>query len=553
MLINFKNMDNYIQPYTIYSRFKTKEVNIGGITLGGNNPIRIQTMTNTNTLDTHSTIEQIKKIYDIGADYVRLTVQGVKEVENLPNIIKKLKENNIKIPLIADVHYNPKVAEIAAQIVSKVRINPGNYTDISKSANQINFTEKQYAEEKEKIRNNLLPLINICKQNGTAIRIGINHGSLSWRIVSKYGNTTEGMVASAMEFIEICEQENFNNIVLSIKASNPLTMIYANRLLVQKMYESNLNYPIHLGVTEAGLGEDGRIKSSIGIGLLLLEGIGDTVRVSLTEAPEKEIPVAKAIIKETKAIINSNNITQNENWNYNPFCFERRKTNPIKNIGGNNSPILIFTDFKSKNILKQDISNVEELNNLSLNIIETDNLYHFRNKINELDKNGNKNPVILKIDIKNLIEEELLYRLSIVAGGLFADGRLDGFWITGTNSENYEKIIQLSYSVLQASRARITKTEYVSCPSCGRTLFDIEKAVKDVMEATKQFAGLKIAVMGCVVNGPGEMADSDYGYVGAGNGKVNIYKGKERVLQNIAEEKAVEELVKIINSCYAKT
>jgi len=546
-------MDNYIQPYTIYSRFKTKEVNIGGITLGGNNPIRIQTMTNTNTLDTHSTIEQIKKIYDIGADYVRLTVQGVKEVENLPNIIKKLKENNIKIPLIADVHYNPKVAEIAAQIVSKVRINPGNYTDISKSANQINFTEKQYAEEKEKIRNNLLPLINICKQNGTAIRIGINHGSLSWRIVSKYGNTTEGMVASAMEFIEICEQENFNNIVLSMKASNPLTMIYANRLLVQKMYESNLNYPIHLGVTEAGLGEDGRIKSSIGIGLLLLEGIGDTVRVSLTEAPEKEIPVAKAIIKETKAIINSNNITQNENWNYNPFCFERRKTNPIKNIGGNNSPILIFTDFKSKNILKQDISNVEELNNLSLNIIETDNLYHFRNKINELDKNGNKNPVILKIDIKNLIEEELLYRLSIVAGGLFADGRLDGFWITGTNSENYEKIIQLSYSVLQASRARITKTEYVSCPSCGRTLFDIEKAVKDVMEATKQFAGLKIAVMGCVVNGPGEMADSDYGYVGAGNGKVNIYKGKERVLQNIAEEKAVEELVKIINSCYAKT
>jgi len=546
-------MDNYIQPYTIYSRFKTKEVNIGGITLGGNNPIRIQTMTNTNTLDTHSTIEQIKKIYDIGADYVRLTVQGVKEVENLPNIIKKLKENNIKIPLIADVHYNPKVAEIAAQIVSKVRINPGNYTDISKSANQINFTEKQYAEEKEKIRNNLLPLINICKQNGTAIRIGINHGSLSWRIVSKYGNTTEGMVASAMEFIEICEQENFNNIVLSMKASNPLTMIYANRLLVQKMHESNLNYPIHLGVTEAGLGEDGRIKSSIGIGLLLLEGIGDTVRVSLTEAPEKEIPVAKAIIKETKAIINSNNITQNENWNYNSFSFERRKTNPIKNIGGNNSPILIFTDFKSKNILKQDISNVEELNNLSLNIIETDNLYHFRNKINELDKNGNKNPVILKIDIKNLIEEELLYRLSIVAGGLFADGRLDGFWITGTNSENYEKIIQLSYSVLQASRARITKTEYVSCPSCGRTLFDIEKAVKDVMEATKQFAGLKIAVMGCVVNGPGEMADSDYGYVGAGNGKVNIYKGKERVLQNIAEEKAVEELVKIINSCYAKT
>ncbi|OFX28230.1 MAG: 4-hydroxy-3-methylbut-2-en-1-yl diphosphate synthase [Bacteroidetes bacterium GWA2_32_17] len=541
-------MNNYIQPYTTYSRFKTKEVNIGGIALGGNNPIRIQTMTNTNTLDTKTTVEQITRIYNAGADYVRLTVQGIKEAKNLPFIIKELEKNKIKIPLIADVHYNPKVAEITAQIVSKVRINPGNYTDISKSANQINFTEKQFAEEKEKIRNNLLPLINICKQNGTAIRIGINHGSLSWRIVSKYGNTPKGMVASAMEFIEICEQENFNNIVLSMKASNPLTMIYANRLLVQKMHESNLNYPIHLGVTEAGLGEDGRIKSSIGIGLLLLEGIGDTVRVSLTEAPEKEIPVAKAIIKETKTIINSNNITQNDNWNYNSFSFERRQTNSIKNIGGNNSPILIFTDFKSKNILKQDINNIEELNNLSLNIIETDNIYHFRNKINELDKNGNKNPVILKIDIKNFIEEEVLYRLSIVAGGLFADGRLDGFWITGTNNKNSEKIIQIAYSILQASRARITKTEYVSCPSCGRTLFDIEKAVKEVMNATKQFAGLKIAVMGCVVNGPGEMADSDYGYVGAGNGKVNIYKGNERVLQNVPEEIAVKELVKIINS-----
>lgn len=541
-------MSNYFQSHTTYLRFNTKEVDIGGVALGGTNPVRIQTMTNTNTLDTKSTVEQIIKIYNAGADYVRLTVQGVKEAENLSNIIKRLKKNNIKIPLIADVHFNPKVAELSAKLVSKVRINPGNYTDISKSANQLNFSEKQFAEEKEKIHDNFLPLINICKQNGTAIRIGINHGSLSWRIVSKYGNTPNGMVASAMEFIEICNHENFNNVVLSMKASNPITMIHANRLLAQKMYESGLNYPIHLGVTEAGVGEDGRIKSSIGIGLLLLEGIGDTVRVSLTEPPENEIPVAKAIINELNKIKYYNKVTKKGNWNYNAFAFERRKTTQVKNIGGENVPVIIYTDFKIKNILKPDINNIEDLKNVDLNIIKTDSIYSFRKKLNELDKNTNTKPVILKIDISSLKDEEILYRLSIVAGGLFADGRLDGLWITGTNNKNSEKIIQIAYSVLQASRARITKTEYVSCPSCGRTLFDIEKAVKEVMEATKQFTGIKIAVMGCVVNGPGEMADSDYGYVGAGNGKVNIYKGKEKILQNVSEEIAVTELVKIINS-----
>ncbi len=540
-------MFEFSQPYNTYSRFKTKVVTIGGIQLGGDNPIRIQTMTNTNTLDTSSTVEQISKIYNAGSDYVRLTVQGIKEAENLPNILKELKKRNIEIPIIADVHFNPKVAEIAAQIVSKVRINPGNYIDISKSAKQIEFTEKEFLLEKEKIHEKLLPLLKICTQNQTAIRIGINHGSLSWRMISRYGNTPEGMVASAMEFVEICNSENFQNIVLSMKASNPLTMIHANRLLVQKMSETNMNYPLHLGVTEAGLGEDGRIKSAIGIGLLLSEGIGDTIRVSLTEAPEKEIPVAKAIVNERNKNITVNHLTKNTSWNYNPFSYNKRKTTAFKQIGSENVPILIYTDFTDDSIVFPDINNLQYFDFNKLHIIENDNLHSIRDYISDLDLKIDLKPVILKFDIKNLSEEEILYKISIIAGGLFADGRIDGIWITGTTKENSKKIISITYSVFQASRVRITKTEYISCPSCGRTLFDIEKAVNDVMMATKQFTGLKIAIMGCVVNGPGEMADSDYGYVGAGKGKVNIYKGKEQVLQNIPEVDAVNELVRIIN------
>lgn len=539
-------MFDFSQPYNSYSRFKTRVVNIGGIRLGGEFPIRIQTMTNTNTLDTKTTVEQISKIYNAGADYVRLTVQGIKEAENLPLIIKDLKKINIEIPLIADVHYNPKVAEIAAQIVSKVRINPGNYIDVSKSAKKVDFTEKEFLLEKEKIHEKLLPLLKICTKNNTVIRIGINHGSLSWRMINRYGNTPEGMVASALEFIDICYAENFHNIVLSMKASNPLTMIHTNRLLVHKMNETGLNYPVHLGVTEAGLGEDGRIKSSIGIGLLLTEGIGDTIRVSLTEAPEKEIPVAKAIVNETNKIIKESLVTENNNWNFNPFSFNKRQTNTVNHIGGKNSPVLIYTDFTNENITHPDINNVQEIELCKINLIENSNLYSIRKTIDDFDINKNLNPVILKFNVISLSEEDILYKLSIIAGGLFADGRIDGLWIYGTNKENSEKIISNAYSVFQASRARITKTEYISCPSCGRTLFDIEKAVNDVMAATKQFNGLKIAVMGCVVNGPGEMADADYGYVGAGKGKVNIYKGKEQVLQNISENNAVNELVRII-------
>ena len=542
----------FSQPFNSYSRFKTKVVNIGGILLGGENPIRLQTMTNTNTLDTNTTVEQISRIWNAGSDYVRLTVQGIKEAENLPNIITELKKRNILIPLIADVHFNPKVAEIAAKIVSKVRINPGNYIDVSKSAKQIDFTENEFLLEKEKIHEKLLPLLKICAENKTVIRIGINHGSLSWRMISRYGNTPEGMVASAMEFIDICNAENFHNIVLSMKASNPLTMIHANRLLVQKMTETNMNYPLHIGVTEAGLGEDGRIKSAIGIGLLLSEGIGDTIRVSLTEAPEKEIPVAKAIFNEVNKNITVNNYTQKTSRNYNPFSYNKRKTTAVNQVGGENVPILIYTDFANESVVFPDINNLQNFDINKLHIIENENLYFIRNYISDLDLKNDDKPIILKFDINNLSEEETLFKLSIIAGGLFADGRIDGIWITGTTKDNSEKIISIAYSIFQASRARITKTEYLSCPSCGRTLFDIEKAVNDVMIATKQFKGLKIAVMGCVVTGPGEMADSDYGYVGAGKGKVNIYKGKEQILQNIPEVNAVSELVRIINQYQKK-
>jgi len=538
----------YIQPLTYYKRFVTREVNVGGICIGGENPIRVQTMTNTDTLDTKKTVEQIIRIHNAGADLVRLTTQGIKEAENLNSIKKLLSQKSINIPLIADVHFNPKVAEIAARIVSKVRINPGNYSDLSKSAKKLDFTEKQFAEEKEKIRNNLLPLLKICKSYGTAIRIGINHGSLSWRIVNRYGNTPEGMVASALEFLEICNEESFNNVVVSMKASNPLTMVHANRLLVQKMYETKLNYPIHIGVTEAGLGDDGRIKSTVGIGMLLCEGIGDTIRVSLTEAPENEIPVAKKIIEETKNVISSNIAKCDNNIKYNVFSFSKRISTGVGKIGGDCKPVLIFTDFISKNILKQDINLKSEIFENELHIIEINNIISFRKKITELEKLNENKPIVLKINVKNINQNNILYNISIFAGGLLVDGRLNGIWITGTSNENFEYIIQLVYSVMQASRARVTKTEYISCPSCGRTLFDIEKAAKEVKEATKQYAGLKIAVMGCVVNGPGEMADADYGYVGSGNNKVNIYKGNQLVLRNIPETEAVSELIKLINN-----
>lgn len=539
--------DLYEQPYSYYRKFKTHEVIIGNVLVGGNNPIRIQTMTNTPTLDVKSTVEQITRIAHAGAEIVRLTVPGMKEAEVLSLIKKELRSSGIKIPLVADVHYSPEVAEIAARIFDKVRVNPGNYADISKSSKKMDFTDSVFEQEKENIRKRLLPLLNICKENGTAIRIGINHGSLSWRMVGRYGNTPEGMVNSALEFMDICQYENFHNLVVSMKASNPLTTIHANRLLVQKMSEKVMHYPIHLGVTEAGLGEDGRIKSALGIGLLLTEGIGDTIRVSLTEAPEKEIPVAKAIIEESQKIISTSSLNDHVSWTYNPFQYDRRKTQKVEQIGESQPPVLIYTENKIPTLKFPDINDSSSSmfkQILTLNFDE--NHYKIRQKIAELDKNKENQPLILKISQNGISDEEMLYKLSIVAGGLFADGRLDGLWISDASQDNAEKTISIAYSVLQASRARITKTEYISCPSCGRTKFDIETAVKKVMEATKQFTGLKIAIMGCVVNGPGEMADADFGYVGAGEGKVNIYKGKQLVLTNVKEDEAVCKLVELI-------
>ena len=537
----------YIQPYLNYIRFKTREVQVGNVAIGGDNPIRIQTMTNTNTLDIKSTVQQILKVVEAGSELVRIAVPGLKEAEVLSFIKKQVRAAGISAPLVADVHYSPVVAEMAARIFDKVRINPGNYADISKSSKKIEFSDREFDLEKESIRDRILPLLKICKENGTALRIGINHGSLSWRIVGKYGNTPEGMVASALEFVEICEAESFHNMVLSMKASNPLTMIHANRMLVQKMSEKNMNYPIHLGVTEAGLGEDGRVKSAIGIGTLLTEGVGDTIRVSLTEAPEKEIPVAKAILEEAQRIISSGKNSEKTAWPYNPFAFSRRQTQKIEQIGGGQSPILIYTENPSDSIKFPDIKKITDPILTQIISISADkNLYEIRQKLLELENNNVNIPVVLKTRFEIIFEKTFLYKISIVTGGLLADGRLDGLWISDILPENNEKAMSLAYSVLQASRARITKTEYISCPSCGRTKFDIETAVKNVMEATKQFTGLKIAVMGCVVNGPGEMADADFGYVGAGDGKVNIYKGQKLVKVGVSEDLAVNILVDLI-------
>lgn len=540
----------YRIPYTGYKRFPCKEVKIGSIGIGGKNPVRVQTMTNTNTLDIKATAEQIIRIKEAGSEIVRISTPGINEARALPGIKKLLKQTSIEIPVVADVHFSPAVAEMAARYVEKIRINPGNYSDISKSSRKVEFSEAGFNTEKEITRGRLTPLLKICKQYGTALRIGINHGSLSWRIVNRYGNTPEGMVESALEFIEICREENFHNIVLSLKASNPLTMIHANRLMAEKMYHKELYYPIHLGVTEAGYGHNGIIKSALATGLLLTEGIGDTIRVSLTCPPEHEIPVAKAITENAERLISaSSDSLLSYNWPYNPFTFHRRITNKTENIGGGNKPVIIYTGYSKLELSPPDISDSGGFKPEQLNIVEWEG--HFsaiRKKIFELYSSDNNLPVILNYGLNNESESNFLYNFSIVAGSLLADGVLDGIMISNVPEKNEEDVIKTVFSTLQASRSRITTNELVSCPSCGRTKFDIEKAVEDVDKATKEFKGLKIAVMGCVVNGPGEMADADYGYVGAGENKVNIYRKNNIVKTGVPENEALTLLIELIRS-----
>lgn len=456
----------------VYSRRKSWETKVGNVVIGGDAPIRVQSMTTTQTTDTEGSVEQAIRIIDAGGELVRLTTQGTREAENLKNIKASLLEKGYSTPLVADVHFNPNVADVAAKFVEKVRINPGNYVDPARTFKELEYTDSEYAAEIDKIRARFIPFLNICKENGTAIRIGVNHGSLSDRIMCRYGNTPAGMVESCMEFLRICVAENFLNVVLSIKASNTVVMVQTVRLLVQEMQKENMAFPVHLGVTEAGEGEDGRIKSAVGIGALLAEGIGDTIRVSLSEAPEKEIPVARKLVA-----------------------------------------------YAAESAEKRAVA-----------------------------KTGIKNETIY-LDYNESCLEDLQLKAAMDAGALLIDGFAKELIITNSNNSiSKEQLTDTANAILQAARIRFTKPEYISCPGCGRTLYNLEETIAKIKQATSHLVGVKIAIMGCIVNGPGEMADADFGYVGAGRGKISLYKGKECIEKNIPETDAVEKLLQLIES-----
>jgi (E)-4-hydroxy-3-methylbut-2-enyl-diphosphate synthase len=498
--------------------YKSTIIDIGSVPLGGTNPIRLQSMTNTNTLDTKASVAQCIRIIEAGADFVRLTAQGVREAENLANIKSALRKSGFDTPLIADIHFNPAAAETAARLVEKVRINPGNYADKRASFRKIEFSEKDYNEELERIHSRLIPLINICHENNTAVRIGVNHGSLSDRIMTRYGNTPEGMAVSAMEFIRIFRAENFQRLVLSLKSSDTAVMIKATRRLVELMTDEDFAYPLHLGVTEAGEGEDGRIRSAAGIGTLLSEGLGDTIRVSLSEAPEKEIPVAKEIIRVLTGS-------------------EGRIAYPANTTG-----------FKTRNQpYKPEVLTYEGGNFINENGTRyIDNVITFNADTQPLFPVHPNEKMILNPVFNEDDPEKLAIDSASLLGKYFITKQADGICISNNGRVKGEKLKELCFSILQTTGARITRVVYLSCPTCGRTKFDLQEAVKKVKAITGHLSGLKIAVMGCIVNGPGEMADADYGYVGAANGKVHIYRGMVAVLKNIPQESAAEELLKII-------
>ena len=495
-------------------------VSIGNIPLGGTYPIRIQSMTNTSTLNTRASVAQCIRIIEAGADYVRLTAQGAREAGNLSKIKNELRKAGFSTPLIADIHFNPAAAERAAQLVEKVRINPGNYADKRASFIKKELTEKEYHEELERIHKRLLPLINICRLNKTVIRIGINHGSLSDRIMTRYGNTPEGMGQSALEFIKIFRSENFNNLVLSMKSSDLSVVVKSNRLLVKMMQEEGVAYPIHIGITEAGEGEDGRIRSAAGTGTLLSEGIGDTIRVSLTEDPEFEIPVAKEILqflggsKERVTTPVPAQSYRTRDFHYKPEVITYQDGRYLIESGKPFQGKMLIFSFKTPPLLSE-----KSQEKVFLNPVFAEN-----------------NPVKLAIDAAALL------------GRYFILKQPDGICITNIGKVQGKKLKELAFSILQAAEARITSNRYISCPTCGRTKFNLQDTVKKVKAATKHMKGLKIAIMGCIVNGPGEMADADYGYVGAAEGKVNIYKGTKPVLKNIPEEEAVGKLLEIIEA-----
>ncbi|WP_332733108.1 (E)-4-hydroxy-3-methylbut-2-enyl-diphosphate synthase [Flavihumibacter sp.] len=656
-------MQLYTESLTTYKRLLTKEVKIGNLLLGNGHPIRIQTMTTTDTMDTLATVEQSIRCIEAGAELVRITAPSKKEAENLLEIKKELRARGYETPLVADIHFTPNAAEIAARIIEKVRVNPGNYVD-KKKFEQIEYTNAEYAAEIDRIRERFTPLVKICREYGTAMRIGTNHGSLSDRIMSRYGDTPMGMVESAMEFLRIARDESYHNIILSMKSSNPQVMVQAYRMLIQTMEaEFGEIYPLHLGVTEAGDGEDGRIKSAIGIGSLLEDGIGDTIRVSLTEDPEFEIPVCRDLVKRYSNPLSSERVQPADiaRLGYSPFSYQRRNTDPVQNIGGRQVPVVvadlssisriqphhlqaigytydattdkwnigdaaadyIFTGhqlltFSLPGTLKvivypaawesaidktkyfpifqdsgfvtakeksnqlnfvmvdcfgddtalNDFTHIDTLANdhtvvICLSSTNRNAMQSVRRMFIELLQRGILNPVVLITDSHGQTPDEHLIHFATETGALLLDGLGDGICL-GYSADAKVENMQVSgrtylpvkdiqqftnntaFSILQATRTRISKTEYISCPSCGRTLFDLQETTAKIRSVTNHLKGVKIAIMGCIVNGPGEMADADFGYVGSGPGKITLYKGKEVVKRNVDSEVAVSELISLL-------
>lgn len=550
-----------------YRRRHSSTVQIGNVPLGGDNPIRIQSMTSTSTLDTDASVAQCRRIFDAGADYVRLTAQGVREAHNIGEIRAALHAAGYTKPLVADIHFNPKAAFEAAATTDKVRINPGNFVDAARTFKKLEYTDEEYAAELEKIRRAVVPFLAICREHHTAVRLGVNHGSLSDRIMSRYGDTPAGMVESAMEYLRIFREENFNNVAISIKASNTVIMVETVRRLVAEMDREDMHYPLHLGVTEAGDGEDGRIKSAVGIGTLLAEGIGDTVRVSLSEEPELEIPVARKLVDYITAREGHAPISGCFAKAYNRIAPERRPTNAVGSIGGQNVPV-VATALSPADVAaiatKPDffLSDVNwkavDASAKSEGFSDDDVLLltsHHANPVGEIEAfihrlwdNGCKAPVVVRMSYDDANEEDVQVKAGADFGALLLNGLVDGIVLDAPNLPNNADAVAYSFGILQAARRRTTKTEYISCPSCGRTLYDLQHAVKEIKAATSHLKGLKIGIMGCIVNGPGEMADADYGYVGAAVGKVSLYKGKECVERNVPQDVALTHLIDLIKA-----
>ena len=630
-------MADFCESIHSFKRNPTREVTIGNKIIGGDHPILIQSMTTTDTMDTEGTVNQSIRMIDAGCELVRITAPSKKEAENLQAIKDMLRAKGYYTPLVADIHFTPNAAEIAAKIVEKVRVNPGNYAD-KKKFEEIDYTDDSYQEELERIEKKFTPLVKLCKENGVAMRIGTNHGSLSDRILSRYGDTPLGMVESAMEFLRICIKNDFHNIVLSMKASNTLVMVQAYRLLVKTMKENGMDYPLHLGVTEAGDGEDGRIKSAVGIGTLLQDGLGDTIRVSLTEEPEFEIPVAEKLVEAFKDLKNHEGIPEMLSSPIDFYNYNKRKTSEAVNVGANHVPVvvgdlsqleelkpshffafgynysvpldkwniadqavdylfignstanfeipgtlgliqnvegweqkerhyplitsqhlpkikdiksaLIFMEVSASEIMANGslLKTISEIDHLVLVLTSTNRngMVELRRAVMQLMQSGIQNPVLFKREYSNMDEESFQLKSSAEIGALFIDGIGDGIWIKAANCGGNKLITSTAFGILQATRTRISKTEYISCPSCGRTLFDLQETTAKIRAVTSHLKGIKIGIMGCIVNGPGEMADADYGYVGTGPGKITLYKEKEVVQKNVPEAQAVDALIDLI-------